>query len=59
MSALKTEVDTPILLAIGLALQLILNGYADACTASILAILSASAIETRSEIRLGFSINCD
>ena len=34
-----------ILLAIALAPQLLLNDYADACTASILAILSAIAQE--------------
>ena len=41
-----------VLLAIALAPQLFLNGCADACAASILAILSASAIQ----IQLGMIV---
>ena len=40
--------DATILLAIAFALHLFLNGFTEACAASILAILSAIAIQIRS-----------
>ena len=56
---LQSKVDTcsvTILLAIALALQSFLNGCADACAASILAILSAIALAQFKYSRLGMIV---
>ena len=59
LDKLQSEVGTcgaTILLAISLALQLFLNDCADACAASILAILSAIALAQIKYCRLGMIV---